>query len=58
MIVCDDRLEYQIPLLKSCETEDDFAVQAYLGTDDDRTRKYFADNYDSVAVLETIDEIF
>ena len=57
-IVCDDRLQYQIPLLKSCETEDDFAVQAYLGTDDESIRKYFADNYDSVAVYVAIDEIF
>ena len=58
MIVCDERLEYQIPLLKSCETEDEFAIRTYLGTDDDRTRKYFADNYDSVAVYVAIDEIF
>ena len=57
-IICDDRLRYQIPLLKSCETEDEFTVQAYLGTDDESIRKYFADNYDSVAVFETIDEIF
>jgi hypothetical protein len=58
MIVCDERLEYQIPLLKSCETEDEFAVQAYLGTDDGLIRKYFADNYDSAAVYVVIDEIF
>jgi hypothetical protein len=57
-IVCDDRLQYQIPLLKSCETEDEFAVQAYLGTDDGLIRKYFADNYDSAAVYVVIDEIF
>ena len=57
-ILCDDRLKYQKDLVKICETEEEFATDAYRGTTNTAIREYFIANYEHIAALEAIDEIF